>query len=182
MLLGRYEKGSCAIPEEIVNKAKSLITPLKEEDIPTLIKNIRTTLGFSRAALAKMIGVSQTMVGNYESGKSVPREEVLEKIKGLLKETKEEETAQSTIEEEAQALTIEDVMPEPVVEEETAKPIDEKPAAPVVVYIQSLLGGTVTVDNILTRIPNGIDTVYIKPEENKAYWVKGEESGDIDLW
>ena len=73
-------------------------------------------------------------------------------------------------------------MPEPVVEEETAKPIDEKPAAPVVVYIQSLLGGTVTVDNILTRIPNGIDTVYIKPEENKAYWVKGEESGDIDLW
>ena len=32
------------------------------------------------------------------------------------------------------------------------------------------------------EIPDGCDQVYIKPEENKAYWVKGDESGAVELW
>ena len=34
---------------------------------------------------------------------------------------------------------------------------------------------------IFNRI-NLSSQVYIKPEENKAYWVKGEESGSVELW
>ena len=41
------------------------------------------------------------------------------------------------------------------------------------VLIQSQLGGTITPEEVLKRIPEGCDRVYIKPEENKAYWVKG---------
>ena len=26
------------------------------------------------------------------------------------------------------------------------------------------------------------DRVYVRVDENKAYWVRGEESGSVDLW
>ena len=26
------------------------------------------------------------------------------------------------------------------------------------------------------------DSVYIRVDQNKAYWVRGEESGSVDLW
>ena len=50
------------------------------------------------------------------------------------------------------------------------------------VTIEAQMGGQITVDDILKRVPEGVENVYIKPEENKAYWVKGDESGDINLW
>ena len=50
------------------------------------------------------------------------------------------------------------------------------------ILIQSQLGGTITPEEVLKRIPDGCDQVYIKPEENKAYWVKGDESGAVELW
>ena len=50
------------------------------------------------------------------------------------------------------------------------------------ILIQSQLGGTITPEEVLKRIPDSCDRVYIKPEENKAYWVKGDESGAVELW
>ena len=26
------------------------------------------------------------------------------------------------------------------------------------------------------------DTVYVRVDENKAYWVRGEEHGSVELW
>ena len=52
----------------------------------------------------------------------------------------------------------------------------------VIIIIQSVLGGTITPEEILSRIPSDADAVYIKPEENKAYWVKGSKSGSVELW
>ena len=49
------------------------------------------------------------------------------------------------------------------------------------VIIQSPMGGEITGEEILARIGE-VDKVYIRVDENKAYWVKGEETGDIDLW
>ena len=49
------------------------------------------------------------------------------------------------------------------------------------VIIQSPMGGEITGDEILARIGD-VDKVYVRVDENKAYWVKGEETGDIDLW
>ncbi|MDO5702897.1 MAG: hypothetical protein Q4G47_06050, partial [Lachnospiraceae bacterium] len=57
----------------------------------------------------------------------------------------------------------------------------KKSGAPTL-FIQSLLGGLITPEEVLKRVPADVDEVYVKPEENKAYWVKGEESGDVDLW
>lgn len=47
--------------------------------------------------------------------------------------------------------------------------------------IQSPEGGEVTPEAILEKLGD-VDKVYIRVDENKAYWVKGEDSGEINLW
>ena len=66
------------------------------------------------------------------------------------------------------------------------KTAEKKAAAAAVkkspsVVIQSPYGGEITDAEILARIGD-VDAVYVRVDQNKAYWVKGEESGSIDLW
>ena len=63
------------------------------------------------------------------------------------------------------------------------KPAAKKPAAKKAaeVIIQSPLGGEITSAEILARTGN-VDKVYVRVDENKAYWVRGEETGSVDLW
>ena len=49
------------------------------------------------------------------------------------------------------------------------------------VVIQSPIGGEITADDILKKIGEA-DTVYVRVDQNKAYWVKGDETGSVDLW
>ncbi len=60
------------------------------------------------------------------------------------------------------------------------KPAKKKAKEPRVI-IQSPMGGEITVYAILARIGE-VDTVYIRTDMNKAYWVRGTETGSIDLW
>ena len=53
------------------------------------------------------------------------------------------------------------------------------------VYIQSVLGGTIAIDEIIARVHSlspEAKEIYIKPEENKAYWVGSESQGYVILW
>lgn len=63
------------------------------------------------------------------------------------------------------------------------KPVAKKAAAKKTaeVIIQSPLGGEITGAEILARIGN-VDKVYVRVDENKAYWVRGDETGSVDLW
>ena len=56
-----------------------------------------------------------------------------------------------------------------------------KKAPKTEVIIQSPMGGNITPEEILAKVGE-VDQVYIRVDENKAYWVKGEESGSVDLW
>ena len=64
-----------------------------------------------------------------------------------------------------------------------AKKAAPKPAAKkaVEVIIQSALGGNITPEEILARVGKA-DKIYIRVDENKAYWVRGKETGSVDLW
>ena len=88
-------------------------------------------------------------------------------------------------------------MPAAVVEENALTPAEEKGVVPTpieekkparekkstaTVIIQSTMGGSITTEEILSRLPDGVEKIYIKPEENAAYWVKGDESGSVKLW
>ena len=50
------------------------------------------------------------------------------------------------------------------------------------IIIQSPLGGNITPRQVLKKIPAGSDSVYIRVDENKLYWVKGDENGAVDIW
>ena len=90
-----------------------------------------------------------------------------EKAKAAKKET-ETKAAEETKKAEKEA---------PVRETAARKPADE----PIQVIIQSPIGGEITPEAILAKVGEA-DTVYVRVDENKAYWVKGEEHGSVDLW
>ena len=50
------------------------------------------------------------------------------------------------------------------------------------IIIQSPMGGAITPEQILSKIPVGSDSVYVRVDENKLYWVKGDENGAVDIW
>ena len=146
----------------------------------TTIKELRTAQKLSQAAFAKTIGVSTASVAAYEAGRVNPSEKVQEKIREVYNV---------------------DLSPKPAKKAKAPKPAEEKPRAPKAkrtgkakaekrtpvqsqkteIIIQSPMGGTITPEEIIAKV-GAVDKVYIRVDENKAYWVKGEETGSIDLW
>lgn len=143
----------------------------------TTIKELRTAQKLSQAAFAKTIGVSTASVTAYEAGRVNPSEKVLEKIREVYNV---------------------DLSPKPAKKAKAAKPAAEKPKAKrtakakaeksapaqsekTEIIIQSPMGGTITPEEIIAKI-GAADKIYVRVDENKAYWVKGEETGSIDLW
>ncbi len=57
----------------------------------------------------------------------------------------------------------------------------EKKAEDMKVYIQSAMGGEITLDEILSRIGKA-DAIYIKPEDNAAYYTRSGKNDKIILW
>lgn len=51
----------------------------------------------------------------------------------------------------------------------------------VEVIIQSPMGGNITPEEILAKVGKA-DKIYVRVDENKAYWVRGTETGSVDLW
>ena len=62
-----------------------------------------------------------------------------------------------------------------------AKKAAVKPAAVPTVILQSPFGGEITIEEILTKTGK-VDRVYVRIDQNKLYWVQGNETGDQDIW
>ena len=60
-------------------------------------------------------------------------------------------------------------------------PAKKAPAKKAEVIIQSPMGGEITPEEILAKVVD-VDKIYVRVDVNKAYWVRGEESGHVDLW
>jgi predicted component of type VI protein secretion system len=93
----------------------------------------------------------------------------------------EKNAAKDTPVEDVKAFTMPESTPtepeQPAVKEDTV----------TTVHIQSLLGGDIELDTIISRVRDAAPvsedlTIYVKAEENKAYFTTGEESGSVDLW
>ena len=50
------------------------------------------------------------------------------------------------------------------------------------IIIQSPMGGAISTDEIAKKVPAGTDSVYVKVKENMLYWVKGKETGAVNIW
>ena len=68
------------------------------------------------------------------------------------------------------------------VKEEVKKPVKKVKAAKMNLVFESSMGGQITPEEIAAKVPKGSDAAYIKLEKNKIYWVKGEETGSVDIW
>ena len=82
----------------------------------------------------------------------------------------------------------------PAVEEQTAveeksaveemAAVDEKKCA-VELIIESTMGGQISAEEIIKRVKekrSDAAKIYVKPEENKAYFTYGESVGHVELW
>ena len=178
----------------------------EETNIAAAIKALRTGRGLSQAAFAESIGLKTNTISAYEQGRIKPSEAALAKIKevyGALEVAPAAETAPA-VEENTPAAKKPTKRgkkkdEQPAVEKKATKPTKRgtkaevapaaeekkttkrgKKAAPTVV-IQSPMGGSITPEEIIKKT-GPVDVVYVRVDENKAYWVKGEETGAVDLW
>ena len=76
----------------------------------------------------------------------------------------------------------------PAVEEKVAEPaapaVEEK-TAPVELIIESTMGGQISAEEIIKRVREkrgDAAKIYVKPEENKAYFTYGDSVGHVELW
>ena len=146
------------------------------------IKELREKYNLSQSALAKAIGVSSSAISNMESGRMKASAKIADAVKNVYGEVIEvggEKAAEAVLKAEEK-------------HEKTAnagkKVINYAEAAMKRLMmqmrgfvVQSPLGGEITPDMIYERVGD-VDRVYIRVDQNKAYWVKGEETGSVDLW
>ena len=139
------------------------------------IKELRKSKKLTQAAFAEAIGVKAPTVTAIETGRRRMTEEVAAKIKGVF------------------GVDVEREIPVKRKTKTTAKKTASEPKeAPAKrgIVIQSPMGGEITPDEILAKIAKAtkgsrignVDTVYVRVDENKAFWVKGKKRGAIDLW
>ena len=146
------------------------------------IKEFRQSQGLSQPKLAKALGIGVSTVGGYETGKINPSQKVLDKIrevygvdlnapeaapaKKAAKPAKAEKAAKA--EKPAKAAA-------------PKKPVRSRAKKETDIIIQSPLGGEITLTDILAKVGD-VDRVYVRVDQNAAYWVKGEASGAVNLW
>ena len=50
------------------------------------------------------------------------------------------------------------------------------------IVIQSPMGGIITPEEIAAKLPRGAKSVYVRVDQNKLWWINGEETGSVDIW
>ena len=68
---------------------------------------------------------------------------------------------------------------------ETVKKVEtaaKKPAGKLEIIVQSQMGGNITAEEIAAKLPKGAETVFVRVDQNRLWWIKGEETGSVDIW
>ena len=156
--VANYEKGRIKPSEKVVEKIKAVYGVDVSEAAPAAEAAPAKKAAEKKAAPAKKAAEKKA------EKKAEPAKKVAEK-----KVEKKAEPAKKVAEKKAAPA-----------KKTAEKKAPAKKAAPAVI-IQSPLGGEITPEDILSRIGDA-DKIYIRVDENKAYWVRGEEFGSVDLW
>lgn len=134
------------------------------------LKKIREVKKQGKGEFAKLLGVTPMVYGRYESGTLKIPENIEAAAKEMIAKASDKVVAtEIEVKKKTRAAgrkakeAVEAVVTS---DEAVAAELEEKKTA---ILIQSQLGGTITPEEVLKRIPEGCDRVYIKPEENKAY-------------
>ena len=152
------------------------------------VKELREKYKLTQAALAKSLGVSSITISAVETGRTKLSKHLSAKIQEVYGEVVEPEirkvkTAEKAAEKKTGTAKKKAAAAAKTAAAEVGEKIEKKAkrAKKAKVVIQSPMGGEITTEDILKKIGEA-ETVYVRVDQNKAYWVKGDETGSVDLW
>ena len=156
LMQGRYESGKIAIPESIAGKVKEVAA----EAAPVAEKKTEEPKTEEKPKKRKSIKTEDLKKA---------AEAVVEKVKETASEVKKNTEKKKTTEKK----------------ETTSKKKTVTKKKNPTLSIQSLMGGSLTTEEIIGRVlevaPDAED-IYVKTEENKAYYTAKSGDGFIILW
>ena len=148
------------------------------------IKELRTKEGLSQSALAKKLGIATSAIGHMENGRMKVSAKIAAKVKEEFGVEIANAVAAEKIEVKKTAAKATRKAKEKVkaVETKVEKKVSKAKAAKLEIIVQSPMGGNITAEEIAAKIPAGADSVFVRVDQNKLWWIKGEETGSVDIW
>ena len=153
-----------AIPEEMPDEAKKELPPQSEE-----LRRIRLASGLSQREFAESIGVSKSTIGNCEIGMQRINDQIWARIKEKYPHNGHHE-----------AGIDDDHNGQDDVRDQDDGQMAVGRRAPAII-IQSQDGREINPEEIIARVGE-VDSIYVRVDHNAAYWVRGEETGKVELW
>lgn len=154
------------------------------------IKELRTKEGLSQSEMAKRLGIATSAIGHMENGRMKVSPKIAAKAKeefgvdldiepkAARKPVKEKVKATEAKVEKAAKATAQKAKKTVKKAEATAK----KPTKKLEIIVQSPMGGNISDAEIAAKLPKGTETVFVRVDQNKLWWIKGEETGSVDIW
>ena len=73
--------------------------------------------------------------------------------------------------------------PAEAAEAKAEKPVKKAAAGKTEFYIQSPLGGNITPEEVIAKVPEGTDKCYVRVDHNLIWWVRGDgKNGVVEIW
>ena len=154
------------------------------------IKELRTQEGLSQSEMAKKLGIATSAIGHMENGRMKVSPKIAAKAKeefgvdldiepkASRKPVKEKVKAAEAKVEKATKATAQKA-------KKTVKKADaaeKKSTSKLEIIVQSPMGGNISDAEIAAKLPKGTETVFVRVDQNKLWWIKGEETGSVDIW
>jgi len=148
------------------------------------IKELRTKEGLSQSALAKKLGIATSAIGHMENGRMKVSAKVAAKVKEEFGVDVADGVTAEKIEVKKTAAKATRKAKETVkaVETKEEKKASKAKAAKLEIIVQSPMGGNITAEEIAAKVPAGAESVFVRVDQNKLWWIKGEETGSVDIW
>ena len=178
MLLGRYEKGSCAIPEDIAKKLQDTAVA-SEIEVKKNTRKAGRKVKEAVDAVAQSDPVVATEIEVKKTARKAGRK--AKEVAAEVKEAVEDKVVAEEIEVKKAARKGARKAKETA--SATKESVKRKAAGIPNIIIQSPMGGYITPADIAKKVPKNTEDVYVRVDENKLYYVlKNGESGDVDIW
>ena len=148
------------------------------------IKELRTKEGLSQSALAKKLGIATSAIGHMENGRMKVSAKIAAKVKEEFGVDVADAVTAEKIEVKKTVAKASRKAKETVKAAETKveKKASKAKAAKLEIIVQSPMGGNITAEEIAAKVPVGAESVFVRVDQNKLWWIKGEETGSVDIW
>ena len=124
------------------------------------IKELRAAHMMTQAQFAERLGIDRSDLGKYENGKKRITAALILKVQDAF----------------GVDLDVPDSVPD-------KKSVKKAAAGKTEFYIQSPLGGNITLEEIIAKLPEGADTCYVRVDQNLIWWVCPDgKNGAVEIW